>query len=89
SARSKVGQSRAAVSEASAGLKGASTQKGYSELRAQVDGVVTQRLVSPGVVVAPGQSVLKVAQVSPVRIQANVPQQDLSKIKVGDEVQVL
>ncbi len=88
SAKAKAGQSRAAVSEASAGLKGASTQKGYAELRAEVDGVITQRLVSPGVVVAPGQSVLKVAQVSPVRLQANVPQQDLARIKVGDSVQV-
>lgn len=88
SARAKIGQSRAAVSEASASLRGMATQRGYSELRADVDGVVTQRLVAPGVLVAPGQAVLKVAQVSPVRIQANVSQQDLARIKVGDQVQV-
>lgn len=87
-ARARAGQSRAAVSEAGAKLRGATTQKGFSELRAETDGVVTQRFVSPGVVVSPGQAVLKVAQVSPVRIQANVPQQELAKIKVGSEVRV-
>lgn len=87
-AQAKLGQSRAAVSEASAMLRGATTQRAYAELRAETDGVVTQRLVSPGVVVSPGQSVLKVAQVSPVRLQINVPQQDLAKVKVGDMLHV-
>ncbi|MBS1717630.1 MAG: efflux RND transporter periplasmic adaptor subunit [Armatimonadetes bacterium] len=89
SARAKIEQSRASVNEAAAGLKGATTQKAYAELRAEVDGVVTQRLISPGVVVNPGQSVLKIAQVSPVRLQANVPQQDLARIHVGDGIRVL
>lgn len=89
SAQARLGQSQAAVSEASASLRGVETQQGYSELRAEVDGVVTQRLVSPGVVVAPGQAVLKVAQIAPVRLQANVPQQDLARVRVGDPVQVL
>lgn len=88
SAEARLGQSRAAVSEAGALLKGATTQRDYAELRAETDGVVTQRVVSPGVVVSPGQSLLKVAQVAPVRLQVNVPQQDLAKVRVGDEFQV-
>lgn len=86
SAKAKVGQSRAAVAEASAGLRGAATQKNFSELRAEVDGVVTQRLISPGVVVNAGQSILRVAQVSPIRLQANVPQDDLARVRVGSLV---
>jgi len=82
-ARAKVGQSRASVAEAAAGLKGAATQRGYAELKSEIDGVVTQRLIAPGTVVNAGQSVLKLAQVSPVRVQANVPQQDLARIQVG------
>lgn len=85
-ARAKIGQSRAAVDEANAGLSGASVQKQFAEIRAEVDGVVTQRLISPGVVVNPGQTILKIAQVSSVRLQANVPQQDLARIKVGNIV---
>ncbi len=85
-ARARIGQSRAAVEEANAGLSGASVQKQFAEIRAEVDGVVTQRLISPGVVVNPGQTILKIAQVSSVRLQANVPQQDLARIKVGNVV---
>ncbi len=88
-ARAKIGQSRAAVVEANAGLQGASAQRGYAELRAEVDGLVTQRLISPGVLVSPGQAVLRVAQVSPVRLQANVPQADLVRIRVGSKVTAL
>lgn len=87
-ARAKVGQSRAEVAEKSAGLRGAAAQRAYAELRAETDGVVTERLISPGVVVSPGQPVLKVAQVNPVRIQANVPQEDLSRIRVGARMSV-
>ncbi|MBX3111762.1 MAG: efflux RND transporter periplasmic adaptor subunit [Fimbriimonadaceae bacterium] len=87
-AEARLRQSKESVAAASAGLQGATVQRGYAELRAEVDGVVTQRLISPGVVVAPGQSVLRVAQVSPVRLQANVAQIDLDKVKVGDQVRV-
>lgn len=87
-AKAKIGQERAMVNEAAAGLKGAATQKGYSSLTSITEGVVTERLISPGQFVSPGQAVLKVAQVSPIRLQANVPEAILSQIEAGDEVQV-
>lgn len=87
-AKARIGESQADVAEAFAGLRDANTQKSYSELRAEVDGVVTQRLVSAGVVVTPGQAILKVAQVAPVRIQANVPQADLLRIQLGAEAKI-
>jgi RND family efflux transporter MFP subunit len=87
-AKAKIGQSRAGVAQAAAGLQGASTQRGYSELRSDVDGVITERTISPGVVVGPGQTVLKVAQTSPIRLQANVPESDLARIRVGAFVKI-
>ena len=87
-AKAKVGQSRASVDEASAGLNAATTQRGFAELRSEVDGVVTERLISPGVVVGPGQAILKVVEVSPIRLQANLPRQDLLRIRVGDKATV-
>ncbi len=86
--KAKIGQSRSEVAEAAAGLRGATTQRGYAELRSEVDGVVTARLISPGVVVNPGQSVLKVAQISPIRLQANVPESDLARIMLGATIKV-
>jgi RND family efflux transporter MFP subunit len=87
-AKARIGQERAMVNEAAAGLKGAATQKGYSVLTSITEGVVTERLISPGQFISPGQAVLKVAQVSPIRLQANVPEAVLSQIELGDEVQV-
>jgi RND family efflux transporter MFP subunit len=53
-----------------------------------VDGVVTQRLISPGVLVNPGQAILKVSQFRPIRLQANVAESDLQNIRVGNRVRV-
>lgn len=88
-AKGKIGQSQSGVAQASASLQGATTQRGYAELRAEVDGVITQRVISPGVVVAPGQTILKVAQVLPIRLQANVPEEDLSRIQLGSMVSLV
>lgn len=88
SARQKIGQSAAGVRQAQAGLQGVAAQAGYAEIRSQVDGVVTQRTISPGTLVAPGQTILRVAQVEPIRLQANVPAADLSRVRVGTSVSV-
>jgi RND family efflux transporter MFP subunit len=85
-AKKNIAKERAGVAQAQAGYQSAAAQRGYAALKAEVDGVVTQRLISPGVLVNPGQAVLKVAQVAPIRLQANVPEGDLAKISVGASV---
>lgn len=89
SAKAKVFQSNAMVRQAQAGLAGAAVNLNYAELRAETDGLVTQRLISPGTLVNPGQVVLKVAQVKPIRLQANVAERDLARIRPGNSVKVL
>lgn len=88
SARQKVGQASANVNAAQAGLQSATATAGYAEIRAETDGVITQRLISPGTLVNPGQAILKVAQVQPIRLQANVAEADVAKIRIGAMVQV-
>jgi len=87
-ARKRIKQASSEERMAHAGLQGATTQRGYAELRAEVDGVITSREISPGVVVSPGQSVLKIAQISPIRLQANVPEADLTRIQLGAVVKI-
>jgi HlyD family secretion protein len=87
-AKKNIGKERAGVAQAQAGYRGAATQRGYSELKAEVDGVVTKRLISPGVTVSPGQALMKVAQVSPIRLQANVASADLERIQIGGQVSI-
>ena len=83
SARQRISQAQSAANQARAGLQGVTTTQGYSEVRSPVDGVVTQRVISPGVLVNPGQVILRVAQIQPIRLQANVAGVDLERIKVG------
>ena len=89
SAKQMISKERAGVAQAKAGYDSAAAQRGYSAIKAELDGVVTQRLISPGVLVNPGQSILKVAQISPIRLQANVAERDLSRISVGTPVTIL
>ena len=86
SARQKIAQAQAGVQQAQGTLAGASAAQGYSEIRSQTDGVITQRIVSPGVLVGPGQTLLKIAQISPIRLQANVTEADLQKVQTGGRV---
>ncbi|MHB8636684.1 MAG: efflux RND transporter periplasmic adaptor subunit [Fimbriimonadaceae bacterium] len=88
SAKKRIGQAAADVDVAEAGLQGAAATAGYAEIRAESNGVITQRLISPGVLVTPGQAILKVSQIQPIRVQANVPESDLGRIQVGAAVQV-
>jgi RND family efflux transporter MFP subunit len=84
----KVSQARSGARQAAAGLAAAATERGYAEVRSQIDGIVTQRLAGPGTLVAPGQAILNVAQVQPIRLQANVPQSDLARVHLGAPVTV-
>lgn len=88
SAHQKIAQAQAGVQQAKASLAGASASQGYSEIRSQTEGVVTERLISPGVLVNPGQVILRIAQIAPIRLQANVPEADLSLVRVGSRVLV-
>ena len=88
SAKQKIAQAKAGEAQARAVLSGADATKAYSEIRAETDGVVTQRVISPGVLVNPGQTLLKIAQIAPIRLQANVSETDLPHIKAGSRVQV-
>ena len=87
-ARSRIAQAQTGVAQAAAALNSAATTQGYSEQRAQTDGVVTQRILSPGALANAGQSILRIAQLNPIRLQVNVPEVDLAQIAVGAAVRV-
>lgn len=87
-AKSMIDKERAGVAQARAGYDSAAAQRGYAVLRADRDGMISQRLVSPGTTVVPGQTILKIAQLDPIRLQANVAVSDLTSIEVGATVKV-
>jgi multidrug efflux pump subunit AcrA (membrane-fusion protein) len=64
------------------------TTAGYLELTSMVNGVVTERLASPGTLARPGSAILRIAEISRVRLQANVSEADAARITVGNPVKV-
>jgi RND family efflux transporter MFP subunit len=86
--QSRIGEARAGVGQAEAGLAAVNAVRGYSEIRAPISGVVTQRLSAPGVLLNPGQAVVRIAQADPIRIQANVAESDLDRVHIGSSVAI-
>lgn len=83
-----VGHQSSAVRQARAALKTATIYEKYTKIVAQEDGVVTKRVISPGVVVNPGMLILKIAHMKKVRVQAEVASEDAENIDVGDPVYI-
>ncbi len=88
--KARLAQGRAALlaEQAQAALTTAQVIRGYTEIRAATEGIVSQRLVAPGSLVNAGTTILKIQQLNPIRLQANVAQSDLDEIQIGDQVEV-
>ena len=86
--RAKHRHAQSAERSASAAQRSASIVRGYAEIRSRTTGVVTQRLISPGTLVQPGQALLKLAQVQPIRLQANLSEVDLARVRMGAPVTI-
>ena len=85
-AQSQLRAAQARQAKAAASRRTAATFEGYTEITAPTDGVVLERLISPGVVVGPTMAVIRMADLSRVRLQANVPERDLKRLRVGTTV---
>jgi len=59
-----------------------------TSLRAPAGGVVTRRLVEPGVMVTAGQPAFEIAQTDPVEIQVGVPENRVGAMRVGQTASV-
>jgi multidrug efflux pump subunit AcrA (membrane-fusion protein) len=83
-----VGHTALASKEANAAARTADIVDSYTRIVARSDGVVTKRLVSPGVVASPGMLILKVSHINKVRLQAEVASDDASRLSVGAPVYI-
>ena len=86
-AASKVGVASAQTNQARAALTEASVVRGYTTIRATNAGIVTARLVSPGVLVQPGTAFLRIAKTDFVRLQVPLSDADLPLVRSGTPVQ--
>ncbi|HWB86256.1 MAG TPA: HlyD family secretion protein [Bryobacteraceae bacterium] len=78
----------AAVQQARANLEAAKLQLSYTTIVAPTDGVVTEKNVEPGQIVAPGQGLMAVVPLNSVWVTANFKETQLAHVKPGQTVEV-
>jgi len=86
-ARSNVTAVEAQLADARSRLAGAERQLGDAVLRSPISGVVSNRAVNVGDVVAVGTPLFTVIDPSSMRLEASVPSDDLSQLRLGAMVQ--
>ena len=79
---------RAAYEAAQAQLEQLRTRLEYATVRAPVAGVVTQKLVEAGDIVAPQTRLFEIAEVSTMVVRVRVSELDVVHLKVGDAATV-
>jgi len=79
----------AGASAAQAAAREAAVVQGYARIVSPAAGVVTARPVAPGTLVQPGTTILKIAEISRVRVQAHVAAADLAGIGPGTPLEVM
>jgi RND family efflux transporter MFP subunit len=81
-------QSEARVGTARAGRDAAALRRGFAELRAPADGIVSKRLVQPGQVVAAGGELLRLIRDGRLEWRAELPVAQLPAVTPGDRIEL-
>lgn len=87
-AEQQLKSATANAAKATASLAKANEQLGYSQLRAEFDGVVTATFVEMGQTVSAGQPVLKLARLEQRDVVVDVPEAQFSNIRLDDRFNV-
>ncbi len=85
-ARNTVSAAEAAVADARSRLAGAERSLGDTTIRAPFSGIVASRNVHTGDIVVPGAEMFRIIDPSSMRLEASVPSEDLSILRVGANV---
>ncbi len=84
----QVSQAGAALATAEAVLKALDIELGRTELLAPTSGVVLERMVHEGELAAPGAALFSLADLDEVTLTVYVPEAELGKVFLGQEVEV-
>lgn len=87
-AQSKKSQLTEKIQQAQEAVASAEIMKSYAEITAPFEGTVTNKMVEPGNLTAPGAPLLTIEQAGSYRLEARVEESRLPSIRTGDEVEV-
>jgi len=83
-----VAVAQAAVDQAKAGVKALKVQRDKMILEAPLDGLILERNVGRGETLAPGASVMKIANLDEITLTLYVAEDQIGKVKLGQLVKV-
>jgi RND family efflux transporter MFP subunit len=85
--KSQVSAVEAQLADAKARLASAERQLGDAVIRAPIGGIVSKKSVNVGDVVSPGTELFTVIDPSSMKLEAAVPSEDLSQLRIGAAVE--
>lgn len=88
-AAGQTAQAQAGAGAARDAAREAAIVSGYARIVSPAGGVVVSRPVAPGTLVQPGMTILRIAEIDRVRVQAHVAAADLAHVRVGAPVQII
>ncbi len=88
-AAGQAAQQAAGAEAAQAAAREAAVVQGYTRIVSPADGIVSERAIAPGTLVQPGTIILKIAEISRVRVQASVAVDDLAGVGPGTRMDIL
>ncbi len=86
--REDIAVAEAGVAEAQAAVQTLQAQRQKMTLAAPLAGLVTERNVSLGEIVAPGAALLKIANLDEVTLTVYIAEDQIGRVKVGQDVEV-
>jgi membrane fusion protein (multidrug efflux system) len=81
-----IKQAEAKLLEAQRNLDQANLNLSYTDVRAEIDGVITRRDVNPGNNVVAGQAIMAIRSLTDIWIDANFKETQLGKLRIGQSV---
>lgn len=76
------------IGQATEALRSAEIMRGYAEIRAPFDGVITEKMIDPGALAAPGAPLLTIERAGAFRLEARLEESMLAHVRAGQEVEV-
>lgn len=81
-------QTKLAVENAKSRIDQININIGDATIRSSISGVINERLVEPGSVLAPGTKMFEIVNVSRLKLKVSVSESQIIQIKKGDQVKV-
>ena len=88
SATARAQQARSALESARAASDQARTTESFTTIAAPFDGTVTEKMVEPGNMAAPGAPLLRLEDTGEFRLEVRVDESRVADIRTGDAVEV-